>query len=115
MKVTLKQTCSFFGKDYKAGSHELPDSVGKEWFFKALVKGGLAEIIDAKASEQSAKSAPLAAASDLRPSEAAVKATEEREDEIIEDNEEVEDFLDEPEEKSAPVKAKKKLKKSSKK
>ena len=39
MQVLVKQKCEFNGQELKHGIHDLPDSLMKEWFFQALVKG----------------------------------------------------------------------------
>src|SRR4249920_3898715 len=95
MKVHFSHAVGFGEKNYPKGTHEIPGAVGKDWYFKHLVKSGSAEIL----SEKSAKSepaAPLADASEKRHSGASVKA-DDAEDEIIDDEsgeEEVEDFLE---------------------
>jgi hypothetical protein len=45
MLVQFKYPRCIGGKDYKAGEHEIPNALKKDWYFKALVKDGDIDIV----------------------------------------------------------------------
>lgn len=46
MRVNFKVPRSIGGKDYPKGIHTVPDSVEKDWYFKAMIKAGSAVVVD---------------------------------------------------------------------
>ncbi len=49
MKIKLKAPRSIDGVLYKAGTHVVPDSLAKSWYFIAQVKSGTAEVLEGPA------------------------------------------------------------------
>lgn len=55
MKVQFKYPRCINGQDYQKGIHELPDSVGSDWFFLACVNNGDVVIVGAPAKSEEPK------------------------------------------------------------
>ena len=61
MRALIKRPVRIGGKLFECGAHEIDAALAEHWYFKALVKDGLAQIIDDKPELKPEPEAPKVA------------------------------------------------------